>query len=325
MPPLRIVPLTTADLDIRQQGRIILFEMGYPSTTVSGLALGGVDAVELLEMVKPLLADGELPKVDLREFEASANSVLTLHGTDLGSAVAGDRIQFQLPMASELPATPVASFFAVRTRKAEEFSTISNRVALVVGEPPPAPSSLALEARSRGVSLSWQLEEEVTIDGFDIFRRKAQVRAYGKPLKRVKGDVYSFVDRRAEFDQRYIYTVRTVGSNKPLVWSAEAGEQEIHYEDHFAPPLPENFVVLGESGRVRLRWDPSQSNDVAGYFLYRREPGHDFHPVNDKALDAVDYTNDGLVAGFSYSFRIQVVDHKGNRSALSAPVTTTVR
>lgn len=325
LPPLRSVPLTTNDLDIRQQGRSILFEMGYPSTTASGLALGGVDAVELLELVKPLLADGELPKVEPREFEAAASSVLTLRGSDLGSAVAGDRIQFELPMASTLPEQPVASFFAVRTWKAEEFSAVSNRVGLVVGEPPPPPSSLALEARSRGVLLTWKFEHESPVDGFDIFRREAQVRAYGEPLKRVSAEENSFLDLRAEFHQRYIYTVRTVGNSEPLVWSAEAGEQEINYEDRFAPPLPKNFVVLGERGRVRLRWDPSQAPDVAGYFLYRREPGRDFHPINDKALDAVEYTNDGLVAGFSYSFRIQVVDHKGNRSALSTPVTTTVR
>ena len=33
MPPLRNIPLTTSDLEIRQQGRVILFDMGYPTTT----------------------------------------------------------------------------------------------------------------------------------------------------------------------------------------------------------------------------------------------------------------------------------------------------
>ena len=325
MPPLRTTPLTTSDLDIRQQGRIILFEMGYPATTSSGLALGGLDAVELVELVKPLLADGDLPTVDPREFESGASSVLTLRGTDLGAAVAGDRIQFQLPLATELPETPVASFFAVRTWKGEEASAISNRVALVVGEPPPAPSTLALEGQARGVKLTWEFDDADEVEGFDIFRREAQVRAYGEPLRRVKADFRAYTDRTASYDQRYIYTVRTVGSTKPLVWSAEAGEQEIDYEDRFAPPLPKNFVVLGETGRVRLRWDPSEADDVAGYLLHRRDPGRDFHAINDDPLNAMEYTNDGLVTGFTYSFRIQVIDHKGNRSKLSAPVTTTVR
>ena len=57
-PPLRTVPLKTQDLELRQQGRWILLEMGYPKTTMSGMALGGIDAVELLQAVRPVQADG---------------------------------------------------------------------------------------------------------------------------------------------------------------------------------------------------------------------------------------------------------------------------
>ena len=326
LPPLRNVPMPTRDLDIRQQGRVILFEMGYPATTINGLALGGIDAVELLELAKPLLSSGEAPEVENAEFNATASTVLTLRGTELSAAIAGDRIQFQIPLATQLPAQPVASFFAVRTQKGEEMSNLSNRVSLVVGEPPAAPSELSLEAQAQGIRLHWDVEEtEDEIKGFDIFRREAQVRAYGEPLRRVKSDQRTYLDRKARYDQRYIYTIRTVGSTEPLVWSAEAGEQEIHYEDRFPPPLPKNFVALGERGRVRLRWDPSEADDVRGYVLYRKEPGRDFHPIQEEPLAATEFINDGLVAGFSYAFQIQVVDREGNRSELSAPVTTTVR
>jgi hypothetical protein len=325
LPPLRNIPLKTNDLDIRQQGRIILFDMGYPATTINGLALGGIDSVELLELVKPLLDDGEPPKVENREFEAVARPVLTLRGSELGSAIAGDRIQFQLPLSEELPEKPVASFFAVRTQKGEEVSSLSNRVSLVVGEPPPAPAELTLEGLAQGIRLSWELETEKDVEGFDVFRREAQVRSYGESLRRISGEHRTYIDKDARYGQRYIYTVRTVGSTDPLVWSAEAGDREIHYEDRFPPPLPKNFVALGERGRVRLRWDPSEADDVLGYVLYRKEPGRDFHPVWEEPLDTTEYTNDGLVAGFSYAYRIQVVDTEGNRSELSDPVTTTVR
>ena len=323
LPPLRNTPMTTSDLSIYQQGRVLLFDMAYPSVTISGLALGGVDSVELLELVKPLLEDGELPKVEGREFDAGARSVITLRGSELASSVAGDRIQFQIPLSSETPEEPVASFFAVRTAKGEELSSLSNQAALVVGDPPAAPASLALAAEAQGVRLSWSFEGEA--EAFDVFRREADRRAYGEPLRRVPGDRRDFLDRRASFEKRYIYTVRTVGSTEPLVSSGEAGEREIFYEDRFAPPLPKNFVALGERGRVRLRWDPSNAEDVAGYILYRREPGRDFHAIMDEPLEAEEFTNEGLTAGFSYSFKIQVVDRKGNRSALSSPVTTTVR
>ena len=42
LPPLRTVPMLTQDLTVTQQGRLILLELGYPGTTSSGQALGGI-------------------------------------------------------------------------------------------------------------------------------------------------------------------------------------------------------------------------------------------------------------------------------------------
>ena len=106
LPPLRNVPLKSNDLELRQQGRMLFFELGYPSTTASGLALGGIDALELYELVKATGPDGDLPTVDPREFEGAAQSILTLRGSELTSTVTGDRIQIRMPMADELPSEP---------------------------------------------------------------------------------------------------------------------------------------------------------------------------------------------------------------------------
>lgn len=327
MPPLRVTPLQVSDFELRQQGKVLFFEFTYPSTTVSGLALGGIDTVELLELVKPVTGDTseELPRVDAREFEAAAQSLLTLRGSELNSAVTGDRIQFRLPLAEEGPEEPVASFFAVRTSKGDEVSALSNRVGLVATAPPPAPSGLALEAMANGIQLSWTYPDDAEVEGFEIYRRRAQERGYGEPLARPKGDKREFRDRSATYGERFIYAVRAVKSTNPPVSSGETAEREIEYEDTFAPPLPRNFVALAERGSVRLRWDASRADDVAGYVIYRKEPGRDFHPITDRPIQDLEYLSQGLTAGFSYGFKIQVVDHTGNESELSDPVTTTVR
>lgn len=325
LPPLSNVPMTTSDLTISQQGREMLFSFGFPKTTISGLTLGGIDSVELIELVKPLLADGELPRVENLEFIAGSKPVLTLRGSELTAAVTGDRIQFRVPMAAELPDPPVASFFAVRTYKGEETSSFSNRVALTVAEPPAAPKDLQLDSRADGITLSWSAEEAEELEGFDIFRRDARNRGYDEAIGSVDSDETTFSDTTARFGNRYIYTVKTVASRDPFVSSAAAGEREIEYEDRFPPPLPKNFVALAEPGRVRLRWDPSAAGDIAGYIVLRREPGRDFHPITPEPISGLEFVSEGLTPGFSYSFRIQVVDQKGNRSALSEPVTTTAR
>lgn len=326
MPPLRNVPMKTSDLSIRQQGKVLFFDMAFPSTTTSGLVLGGIDSLELSQYAKALQADGSLPKVDPRELESGAEVILTLRGSDLSSAVVGDRIQFRLPMSEDLPEPPSsASFFVVKTTKGEEISALSNQVALIPANPPPAPGNLNLEALPKSIRVMWDFDEAQPIEGFEILRRDASQRGYGAPLKRVKGQARDFFDRTAAYGNRYIYTVRSVAGTDPLVLSADSGEREIHYEDRFPPAMPRNFVALAETGAVRLRWDPSPDNDVAGYILHRREPGRDFHPLNDEPMRQVEYLDRGLTSGFSYSYRIQVVDREGNQSPLSEPITTTAR
>ena len=151
------------------------------------------------------------------------------------------------------------------------------------------------------------------------------MRGYGEAIHRVGGDQRTYVDSSASYGSRYIYTVRTVASVNPLIHSDEAGEREVEYEDVFAPPLPANIVALAERAAVRLRWDPSTAEDVAGYILYRREPGRDFHRLTPDLVTGVEYLDRGLASGLTYAYRLRVVDKVGNESELSRPVETTTR
>jgi hypothetical protein len=194
---------------------------------------------------------------------------------------------------------------------------------LIPLEPPPAPENLQATARPESIELTWESAE---LKGFDVYRREASERGYGKPLTRLEADARTYLDRRVEYGKRYIYTVRAIASLDPLMLSAEAGEREIDYQDRFAPPLPPSFVALGERSRVRLRWEASKADDVAGYALWRREPRRqEFHRLGDELVTGVEYLDRGLVSSFTYEYRIQAVDHAGNESELSEPVSATVR
>lgn len=324
LPPHRDIPLTTKDLSVFQQGRLLVFELTYPSATNSGLTLGGIDALELLQMVKPA-PDKKVADVQAPEFESAATPLLTLRGTELEAALIGNRIQMRVPLALDLPEEPIASYFGIRTLKGEESSEISNLVGILTIEPPNAPQDLRASAGPKAIELTWTAEGEV--ESFDVFRRGASERGYGKALRRVPADARSFKDTAVRYGERYIYTVRAIASLDPLIWSDEAGEREIDYEDRFAPPLPQGLVALGERGRVRLRWEAADADDVAGYIVYRRDPRREeFTRVNkDDLITRVEFINRGLVSGFTYGFRVQVVDHSGNASEMTDPVTAKVR
>lgn len=323
LPPLRQTPQQIRDLELRQQGQLLLFEMTYPATTTGGLALGGIESLELLELVKET-RDGEAPPVEGAEFERAAEPLLSLRGTSLSSSISGDRLQVRVPLSETLPEPPQVHYFAVRTTKGIETSAISNRVQIIPTTPPQPPQGFRVEATAEGIRLHWDNQEDRAV-GFDVYRRPASQRGYGQPIASPNADARRFLDRGAVYGQRYIYTVRTATSRKPLIESAEAGELEIQYEDRFAPPLPLNFVALAESGSVRLRWDASTAEDVAGYFLYRQDPGREYALVTDRLIQGTEHLDRGLVAGLTYSYKIRVVDQEGNESELSRPVSTTVR
>lgn len=324
LPPLRTIPLPTTDLSVYQQGRLILFDLAYPSTTLSGLPLGGIDTLELYAMTKPLPdPTAAWPSAEPAEFEAAGKLLQRFSGADLQSAVAGDRLQFQLPLASPLPNPPLATIYAVRSTKAGETSGYSNRVTLVAREPMAPPKNLAVEPQADGIRLGW--DSDAGAQGFDVFRRDAQSKAYGQAIARVPGGERVFLDQTASFGNKYIYTVRAVANANPLVHSDPAGEREVVYEDRYAPPVPGNILALGERGTVRLRWDASPGADVAGYLIWRKEPGRDFSKLTAAPLLATEFTDRGLASGLTFEYVLQAVDKSGNESPRSAPVSVVTR
>lgn len=323
LPPLRDVPATTNDLSLSQQGRLIMLEMTYPQTTINGMTLGGIDGVELYLLTKPAPEGATTPTAEAQEMEGASRRLLTLRGADLQSSILGDRIQLRLPLQDPLPTERTANIFAVRTLKGDEPSAFSNRTVLVPQEPPTPASSLRADAKARFVELQWQ--SDVEAQAFDIFRRYATERGYGEPIGRAKGDRLSYKDYGVKYGEQYIYTVRTVVGDETEITSEPAGEVEISYQDRFPPRLPDNFVALPERESVRLRWDAGTDNDLAGYFIFRRNPGQsDFVRLNTEPVQGTEYVDSGLNSGIRFEYQLKAVDTSGNetRRALTASATT---
>ena len=324
LPPLRNMPAATKDLKISQQGGQMLFEMTYPATTVNGLALGGIDSVELHLLTKPADPDAPPPTAEPAEMEVGGELLLTLLGTDLQSSIVGNRIQFRLPLEDPLPEEPTANIFAVRTTKGSEVSVFSNRAVLVPQEPPTPPQNLSAEPKAAAIVLSWS--SSVDAQAFDIYRRFATERDYGEPIARVPGEKTSHIDRNVKYGERYIYTVRTVTGEETEIASQPAGDREIDYDDRFPPRLPRNFVALPEQGSVRLRWDPSPDADAVGYLVFRQDPGRaEFVQITTDPISGTELVDRGLASGLTFRYRLQVVDGAGNQSRRSDPVSATTR
>jgi hypothetical protein len=350
LPPLRTLPAITKDLQLRQQGTRVLFELTYPKTTAGGLALAGLSAIEIWEVVQPAPREGKPQPLDPRTFSSSATLRAKIEGADVGVATFGDRLILSVPLPEDAilttPATPStaptpppaapatvppaapgtattpapaaprsqARFYAVRTvGKDGQRSDFSNQVSLIPKTPPAAPEQVSTTPRTDGVLIEWSPVPGAL--GYAVYRRNAQEKSHGQPVHAGCPDEKSWLDNTARFGQSYIYAVTSFSDRDPFIESAIASEREVRYQDRFPPPPPTDLVALAEAGRIRLVWKGSAAEDLAGYVVYRRAPDGDFRRVTAQPLTVAEYTDTDVKPGLSYSYRVTAMDLTGNESA----------
>lgn len=338
-PPLRAVPATTQDLAVVQQGPRLLLSFGYPQVTPAGTALEGITAVEIYQATRQATSDGKATPMDPRQFGAVAKLLQRLEGADLTAATEGQRLSILLPLppapetpagtASTTPPPPPAQYFAVRTfGKEGDQSDFSNVSAVVPKAPPVAPERVNVTARVDGVLVEWSPVEAATA-GYNIYRRGAQERAYGRPVHTSGAQERSWVDNTARFGQSYIYTVTALAGPDPTVESGIASDHEVIYQDRFPPPPPVELVALAETGRVRLVWQASEAEDIAGYVVYRRlaggaNEGGTFERITAQPVESAEHVDTTVRSGQAYTYRVTAVDQAGNESAPGSEVRAAV-
>ena len=397
-PPPSKIPSAINNLTVQQRGRELLLRMGYPTTTISGLPLETVQAVEVWEMKRIIPAfvdapalmleeDGddratdfvsddpvdsettlvedlaeieapedpdegllfraaadetdeqEIPKenqiqVDPREFELVARLSWSLREPELQSAVIGDSLVGRVAIG-EITDVEEIHVFGARVYASDKLvSASSNLVKLLPRKPPPPPADLSVEPSQLGIKISWKTptsselgddgEGEHETDGFNVYRRNANVREYGLPIFTAPDDVEQYRDTSVLFERRYIYTVTSILSRVPLIESAIGAEYEVNYEDRFKPEPPREVAALPETNQVRLLWELSSSEDVVGYRIYRQDPGEEFFLITPEPVVGSEYLDERLPGGQLYGYFIVAVDRAENQSEASDAVEVRV-
>jgi hypothetical protein len=323
LPPHSLAPRPATDLKIAQRGDTLVLEFAYPPASVSGLALAGLEAVELWSTGETLAGTEGRPLPGPRELEALARKIVTIQGAELTSAVQGDRISLRLPVRA-LPASGARQIFVVRTiAKGGDSSAFSNAVAFAPGPSPPPPVEFGLAAEAEGIRLSWRQVEGAA--GYHVYRRLSTERGVGAPLAFAGETETGYFDKSARLGERYVYTLCSVASREPLFESAPSIEREVDYQDRFGPPPPGRPVALAEQGEARLMWEASAGEDVAGYVIFRQDPGQGFRRVNLAPIAELEARDTGLVSGLTYRYRIAAIDRSGNLGEPTETFTATVR
>ena len=178
---------------------------------------------------------------------------------------------------------------------------------------PASPSSLTALARVDGIELSWQPVAGAL--GYVLYRRDASSRNYGEPIATVVAPESKAVDTKAVIGSSYIYAVTSVARRAPILESAIQREVEVRYNDRFPPQPVQDLVALSEDGKIRLVWSASDSLDVAGYRVYRRDgAGGEFRSLQPQARPETEFEDGTLTFGVRATYRVTAVDSTGNES-----------
>jgi fibronectin type 3 domain-containing protein len=127
-------------------------------------------------------------------------------------------------------------------------------------------------------------------------------------------DRTSWIDTEVRAGRRYRYTVTEVDASGNE--SEPSREVEVIPSDLIAPDPPFALEIQAERKGFRLTWQPSPSQDVTGYLIYRTAyAGAPQHKLTRSPLAATSFTDRQGQAGNLYG--VAAVDNSGNEGPMA--------
>ena len=163
--------------------------------------------------------------------------------------------------------------------------------------------------------------------GYEVLRAPSAAGPFA-PLTPEPIAAREFTDRGLANEQTYYYALRAVrteaGGRARSTLSAVATATPV---DLTPPSPPRNLVAVPSQSAVRLAWNASPEEDVAGYVVYRAEaPGSAYVRLTPTPVTTTTYIDRTVERGKTYSYAVTAVDRaiRPNESARSGPAGATV-
>ncbi len=195
-------------------------------------------------------------------------------------------------------------------------SALSNEVARSLADTtaPSAPTQLRGSLSGATVRLTWTAAtDNVGVTGYTIYRAGVSIGTSTTP---------AYTDATPPPGRASSYTVRARDAAGNLGAASTAVSVTVP-ADKTAPTAPGTFrAVAGAAGtrRITLTWNASSDNvGVANYYLYR---GNSKYRLLGNVTT---FSDTGLTAGTSYTYKVYAIDAAGNWSSPSGNVSATAR
>ena len=186
---------------------------------------------------------------------------------------------------------------------------------------PTAPSGLVATANGSKIDLAW-VDASSNEDGFRIERSTDNVTF--TQLATVGANAISYSDTAAVAGQTYYYRVVAYNSTGASGYSnvANAATTVVIV----APAAPSGLSATVNASAIQLAWTDGSSNED-GFRIERSSDGVNFTQIGTVGANVVTYSDSGVTAGLSYTYRVAAYNSAGpsaysNTSSAMVPVST---
>ena len=196
------------------------------------------------------------------------------------------------------------------------FSEIIYKTQDTTAPTPPSGLYVQHEHASRAL-LTWNPSASTDIMQYIVYRKSAteqSLEAIALP-----SNIRFFEDFELQHGIMYTYWITAADSAGNE--SGRSASISFALRDPYPPQTVRNLrLVAGADNHVNLYWEPVPSADLAGYRVYRsNEPNGVFELLHENLVSEPRWLDSLPVAGSWY--RIHAVDHSGNESLPSVPVS----
>jgi hypothetical protein len=236
--------------------------------------------------------------------------------------------------------------YAVEVLNADARSAgVSNLVQIPLAPIPEPPSDIATQVTAEAVLLRFSattmngVEPRLgmapsggeNVSNYRVYRTvKDTNNLVALGLAQIEDHKLLLEDRTFEWETSYEYKIT------PLTWNARGAEiegddsrpVEVFTHDIFPPTAPTGLQAVS-SGTARekfidLTWAPNTESDLAGYNLYRREPGVPAERINTQLITTPAFRDPHVQVGKTYIYAVSAVDLRRNESPRSEEASEVV-
>jgi tripartite motif-containing protein 71 len=200
--------------------------------------------------------------------------------------------------------------------------TYNHRIQKFVYVPPSSPTLLTASTWSANqIFLSWN-DTSINETGFLIERCQGENCTQFAEVTQVAGNTTSFSDTGLAANMTYTYRVRAVNSAGNSGYSNTASATTLP----IAPAAPAGLVATAfSSTQINLNWTDASDNET-GFIVERCQGdcGSGFAVIASVAADTTVFSDSGLIAETSYTYRVYAANAGGNSDYSNSASATTL-